>query len=135
MEKCLVLYIRFPMWNLSWNFQCILKKIYFTFYSTRYLSFETRFFYVVSSVQCNDISLQILLFHLKMYLKIQFAENVSYYIRRMPNYVFFNFLDTIDHCVKITSLKYFDFSYKNYKRRNWKFYRQNPFNNRGSHAI
>lgn len=30
MEKCLVLYIRFPMWNLSWNFfSCILYLFYF----------------------------------------------------------------------------------------------------------
>lgn len=63
-----------------------------------------------------------------MYLKIQFAENVSYYIRSMSNYVFFNFLDTMDHCVRSKLQWNFDFSYKNYKRRNWKFYRQNPLN-------
>lgn len=127
MEKCLVLYNRFPMWNLSWNFPCILKKIYFTFYSTRYLSFETWFFYAIS-VQCNDISLQILLFRLKTYLKIQFAKNVSYYIRRMPNYVFYNFIDTIDHCIRSKLRWNFDFSYKKYKRGNWKFYHQNSLN-------
>lgn len=125
------------VWFYISDFQCgiyrgisrLKENLFYFLQYTLSVFWNMIFLSCFSSVQCNDISLQIFIcFYLKMYLKIQFAENVSYYIRRMSNYVFFNFLDTMDHCVRSKLQWNFDFSYKNYKRRNWKFYRQNPLN-------